>query len=117
MQFIALSASLVIAVQIIYSLVNGSTLCPNEGCELVERLTAISPLYFNILGLLYFQFVYWSFRFFKGEDKILNYVRHACFNPQPVLYFDQSFQAGEEEMTVLTEDGGECTLDIDCNDQ
>jgi hypothetical protein len=303
MQFLALSASLVIAVQIIYSLVNGSTICPNEGCELVERLTALSPLYFNILGLLYFQLVYWSLRFFKnkslggfdlsgllllaglavegvllayqlfvahvvcsyciliflfvillnlvygrkqllsgvtivlailfsfsiltflparvssqlysldngsygvkscaepskkiylifssdcshcvnvikalencnscdfylnpiekidafkvnglelapsyspevnrlmlailgikeipvlvvkntagfsfikGEDKILNYVRHACFDPQPVLYFDQSFQAGGQEMTVLTEDGGECTLDIDCTDQ
>jgi len=303
MQFLALSASLVIAVQIVYSLVNGSTICPNEGCELVERLTALSPLYFNILGLLYFQLVYWSFRIFKnksldglnfsgllllaglavegvllayqlfvahvvcsyciliflfvillnlvygrkqlisgvtiviaiifsfsiltflparvssqlysldsgsygikscaepskkiylifssdcshcvnvikalencnscdfylnpiekidafkvndlelalsyspevnrlmlailgikeipvlvvkdtagfsfikGEDKILNYVRHACFDTQPVLYLDQSFQAEGQEMTVLTEDGGECTLDIDCNDQ
>ncbi len=303
MQFLALSASLVIAVQIIYSLVNGSTICPNEGCELVERLTALSPLYFNILGLLYFQLVYWSFRFFKnksldgfdfsgllllaglavegvllayqlfvahvvcsyciliflfviilnlvygrkqlisgvtivisiifsfsiltflparvssqlyslesgsygvkscaepskkiylifssdcthcvnvikaldncnscdfylnpiekidafkvnglelapsyspevnrlmlailgikeipvlvvkdtaglsfikGEKNILNYVRNACFNQQPVLYFDQSLHPAVEEMKVLTEDGGECTLDIDCNDQ
>lgn len=58
-----------------------------------------------------------GFSFIKGEDKILNYVRHACFDPQPVLYFDQSFQAGGQEMTVLTEDGGECTLEIDCNDQ
>ena len=303
MQLLALSASLVIAVQIIYSLVNGSAICPNEGCELVERLTVLSPLYFNILGLLFFQFVYWSLRFYKnkssgslditgllllagfavegvllayqlfvahvvcsyciliflfvvilnlvygrkqiisgvtvviaiifsfslltflparvssqlyslesgsygvkscatpakeiflifssdcshcikvinaldncnscdfylnpvekldtfrvngfelkasytpevnrlmlamlginevpvlvvkstagfsfikGEDKILNYVRRACFDSQPVLYFDRSPLPGEEEMTVLTEDGGECSLDIDCKEQ
>ena len=303
MQLLALSACLVIAVQIIYSLINGSAICPNEGCELVERLTALSPLYFNILGLLYFQFVYWSLRFFKnksiggfdfpgllllaglavegvllayqlfvahvvcsycilillfviilnlvygrkqiisgvtiviaiifsfslltflparvssqlyslesgsygvkscatpskeiflifssncshcikvihaldncnscdfylnpiekldtfkvnglelnssytpvvnrlmlailgikevpvlvvkntagfsfikGEDQILNYVRRACFDPQPVLHFDQSLQSEGDEMTVLTEDGGECSLDINCKDQ
>lgn len=302
MPLLALSACLVITVQIIYSLVNGSAICPNEGCELVERLTALSPLYFNILGLIYFQFVYWSLRFFKnkslfgfdlpgllllaglavegvllayqlfvahvvcsyciliflfviilnlmygrkqlisgvtiviaiifsfsiltflparvspqfyslesgsygvkscdapskeiflifssdcshcinvinaldncnscdfylnpvekidtlkvnglelkasyspeinrlmlailgikeipilvvkdtagisfikGEKRILNYVRNACFNQQPVLYFDQSLHSAGEELTVLTEDGGECTLDIDCND-
>lgn len=303
MQLLALSASLVIAVQIIYSLINGSAICPNEGCELVERLTAFSPLYLNILGLLYFQFVYWSLRFFKnksiggfdfsgllllaglavegvllayqlfvahvvcsycilvflfviilnllygrkqiisgvtiviaiifsfslltflpaqvssqlyslesgsygvkscatpskeiflifssecshcikvinaldncnscdfylnpvekldtfkvnglelnasytpevnrlmlailgikevpvlvvkdtagfsfikGEDNILNFVRRSCFDPQPVLHFDQSQLPEGEEMTVLTEDGGECSLDINCKEQ
>ena len=303
MQLLALSASLVIAVQIIYILANGSAICPNGGCELVERLTSLSPLYFNILGLLYFQIIYWSLRFIKnrslggfeipgllllaglaaegvllayqlfvahvvcsycilifsfviilnlvydrkqlisgvtiliaiifsfslltwlptrvssqinslehgsygvkscaapskeiflifssdcahcinvinalddcnscdfylnpvekldafkvnglelnasyspevnrlmlailgikevpvlvvkntngfsfikGEDNILNYVRRACFDPQPVLYFDQSLLPGGQEMTVLTEDGGECSLDIDCQNQ
>ena len=58
-----------------------------------------------------------GFSFIKGEDKILNYVRRACFDPQPVLYFDRSPLPGEEEMTVLTEDGGECSLDIDCKEQ
>ena len=303
MQLLALSASLVIAVQIIYILVNGSAICLNSGCEIVERLTSLSPLYFNILGLLYFQIIYWSLRFIKnrslggfeipgllllaglaaegvllayqlfvahvvcsycilifsfviilnlvydrkqlisgvtiliaiifsfslltwlparvssqinslehgsygvkscatpskeiflifssdcvhcinvinalddcnscdfylnpvekldtfkvnglelnasyspevnrlmlailgikevpvlvvkntngfsfikGEDNILNYVRRACFDPQPVLYFDQSLLPGGQEMTVLTEDGGECSLDIDCQNQ
>ncbi len=303
MQLLALSASLVIAVQIIYILVSGTAICPNSGCELIERLTSLSPLYFNILGLLYFQSIYWSLRFIKnrtlggfdipgllllaglasegvllayqlfvahvvcsyciiiflfvfilnlvydrkqlisgvtiliaiifsfslltflpvrvssqinslesgsygvkscaepskeiflifssdcthcinvinaldncnscdfylnpiekldtfkinglelnasyspevnrlmlailgikevpvlvvknaagfsfikGEDQILNYVRHACFDPQPVLYFNQSLPPGGQEMTVLTEDGGECSLDIDCQNQ
>ena len=303
MQLLALSASLVIAVQIIYIQVNGSAICLNSGCEIVERLTSLSPLYFNILGLLYFQIIYWSLRFIKnrslggfeipgllllaglaaegvllayqlfvahvfcsycilifsfviilnlvydrrqlisgltiliaiifsfslltwlptrvssqinslehgsygvkscaapskeiflifssdcahcinvinalddcnscdfylnpvekldsfkvnglelnasyspevnrlmlailgikevpvlvvkntngfsfikGADNILNYVRRACFDPQPVLYFDQSLLPGGQEMTVLTEDGGECSLDIDCQNQ
>ena len=303
MQLLALSASLVIAVQIIYILVNGSAICLNSGCEIVERLTSLSPLYFNILGLLYFQIIYWSLRFIKnrslggfeipgllllaglaaegvllayqlfvahvvcsycilifsfviilnlvydrrqlisgltiliaiifsfslltwlptrvssqinslehgsygvkscaapskeiflifssdcahcinvinalddcnscdfylnpvekldtfkvnglelnasyspevnrlmlailgikevpvlvvkntngfsfikGADNILNYVRRACFDPQPVLYFDQSLLPGGQQMTVLTEDGGECSLDIDCQNQ
>ena len=302
LKLLALSASLVIAVQIIYSLIRGSAFCPNAGCEIVERLTALSPLYINILGLLYFQFVYWSLRFIKnrspdgfyftgllllvglavegvllayqlfvvrvvcsycilifffvitlnlmyghkqmlsgvtiaiaiifsfslltflpagfspqryslergsygvkscavpskdvflifssecshcmnvinalnncnscdfylnpvdkldtfkvdgfelkasytpevnrlmlailginevpvlfvknatgfsfikGEDKIIKYVQRACFDPQPVLYFDQSLQSEGEEMTLMTEDGGECSLDIDCED-
>ena len=58
-----------------------------------------------------------GFSFIKGEDQILNYVRHACFEPQPVLYFNQSLPPGGQEMTVLTEDGGECSLDIDCQNQ
>ncbi len=58
-----------------------------------------------------------GFSFIKGEDNILNYVRRACFDPQPVLYFNQSLPPGGQEMTVLTEDGGECSLDIDCQNQ
>ena len=58
-----------------------------------------------------------GFSFIKGEDNILNYVRRACFKPRPVLYFGQSRHPDAEEMTVLTEDGGECSLDIDCKDQ
>jgi len=302
MQWLALSASLIIIGQIVFILASGSAVCPNSGCELVEQLTALSPLYFNLLGLLFFQIVYWSLRFrknralkgfdfpgllllaglavegvllayqlfvarvvcsyclliflfviilnlvydrkqlisggtilvaiifsfslltflpvqvssqryslesgsygvkscgapskeifllfssncphcikvidaledcnscdfylnpverlnrfkidgfelnaayspqvnrlmlailgikevpvlvvkniagfsfIKGEDNILRYVRGACFSPQPVLDLDQSLTPGGQEMTVLTEDDGECSLDMDCKD-
>ena len=302
MKLLALSASLVIAIQIVYSLIKGTGFCPNAGCEIVERLTALSPLYFNILGLLYFQSIYWSLRlvkkrsidgfdflgifilaglavegvllgyqlfvarvvcsycilifffvaslnivygrkqvlsgmiivvaiiftfsllsflpvrissqryslesgsygvrscavpskdvflifssdcshcmnvikalnncnscdfylnpveklhtfkadgfelkdsyrpevnrlmlailgikevpvlvvknatgysFIKGEDKIINYVGRACFDAQPVLYFDKTLQSEGQEMTFMTEDGGECSLEIECDD-
>ena len=67
MQWLALSASLIIIGQIVFILANGSAVCPNSGCELVEQLTALSPLYFNLLGLLFFQIVYWSLRFSKNR--------------------------------------------------
>ncbi len=68
MPYLALGASLVVAVQIIYILATGSTLCPNEGCELVEKLTTLPPLFINILGLLYFQTVFWSHRYLKKKS-------------------------------------------------
>lgn len=68
MQLLALSGSLVIAVQLIYGLVNGSIICLNEGCRVVEGFTAVSPLYFNILGFVYFLAVYWSLRSFKNKS-------------------------------------------------
>jgi uncharacterized membrane protein len=58
-----------------------------------------------------------GFSFLKGEEKILNFVRRSCFNQDTVLYLDPSLNPEQEEITVITEDGGECSLDIDCNDQ
>ena len=57
-----------------------------------------------------------GFSFIKGENNILSYVQRACFNSQPVLDLEQSLTPEGQEMTVLTEDGGECSLDIDCKD-
>jgi uncharacterized membrane protein len=303
MQLLSLGASLITAIQVIYNLAGGRTICLNQGCEVVEKLTVLSPLYFNILGFFYFQAVFWTIRllkskfvsefeltalllfaglaaegvllsyqifaaqaicsycilifalvlllnfvysrkqfvtgvavliaisisfslvtfaparvssqlhslnegsygvkscatptkeiylifsadcphcenvikaldncnscdfhlnpidkikefdvdglelnqdyspevnrimlsilgvkevpvlvvknnsgfsFLKGENKILNFVRNACFNRQPVLYFDPALNSEQEEITVITEDGGECSLELDCNDQ
>ena len=58
-----------------------------------------------------------GFSFLKGENKILNFVRNACFSRQPVLYFDPALNPDQEEITVMTEDGGECSLELDCDDQ
>ena len=59
---LSLSASLVVAFQVAYSLVNGSAACLNEGCKVVERLTVVPPLLLNIVGLVFFQSVFWSMR-------------------------------------------------------
>ncbi len=54
-----------------------------------------------------------GYQFIKGEKKIINYVRHACFTQNNVLFLDDSFAAGEDEISVIGEEG-ECTIDIDC---
>ena len=58
-----------------------------------------------------------GYRFIKGEKKIINYVRHACFTQDNVLYLDDSITSGEEEISVITEEEGECTVEIDCENK
>ncbi|UCD79190.1 MAG: hypothetical protein JSW26_27955 [Desulfobacterales bacterium] len=55
-----------------------------------------------------------GFRFIRGERKIVNYVRHACFTEADVLYYEKSIQTGDEGITVITDQDGECSVEIDC---
>ena len=59
MRGVALAASMIIALQILVSLITGSSICPDAGCKVVEGLTIIPPLYLNILGLIFFQMIFW----------------------------------------------------------
>jgi len=68
MRIIALLASVITAIQAVAGTIYGSTICPNEGCKVVENLTAISPLHFNLLGLIFFQCVFWGLRFQKNKS-------------------------------------------------
>ena len=68
MQIISLIASFITALQAVIGLIYGSIICPNSGCRVVEGLTAISPLYLNFLGLLFFQGVFWGLRFQKNKS-------------------------------------------------
>jgi len=55
-----------------------------------------------------------SYRFIKGENRILNFIRRACFTHDEVLYFDKSPAAADKEITVLTDEDEECSVEIDC---
>ena len=55
-----------------------------------------------------------SYRFIRGENQILNFIRRACFTHDEVLYFDKSPAAADKEITVLTEEDEECSVEIDC---
>lgn len=59
MRWIALGAGTVIALQIAIFLTTGSSICLNAGCKIVEQLTTVSPLYLNIIGLIYFIALFW----------------------------------------------------------
>lgn len=67
MRIIALIASIGIAAQAIFTLYSGSGFCPSQGCKVVESLTLIPPLWVNILGLIFFQSVFWSLRTLKAK--------------------------------------------------
>ncbi|MDD2462708.1 MAG: hypothetical protein PHI97_01800 [Desulfobulbus sp.] len=68
-QFLALVASLLIAGQIGYTFYQGAPLCLNDGCKVVEKLTRVSPLVINVVGLLFFQMVYWGLHAARGEQR------------------------------------------------
>jgi hypothetical protein len=68
MRIIALIASFITAIQAAIGLINGSIICPNSGCKVVDGLSAISPFYLNFLGLIFFQCVFWGLRFQKNRS-------------------------------------------------
>ena len=69
MRTIALIASIVTALQAVFGLLYGSIICPNSGCKIVESLTTIPPLYLNLLGLIFFQAVFWMVQLSKDKSK------------------------------------------------
>ncbi|MFH1217365.1 MAG: vitamin K epoxide reductase family protein [Pseudomonadota bacterium] len=59
--FISFGASALIAAQVLIIIFKGEAACLNEGCKVVESLTRISPLLFNLIGFIFFQCVCWVF--------------------------------------------------------
>ncbi|MBW1890931.1 MAG: hypothetical protein JRI93_10500, partial [Deltaproteobacteria bacterium] len=57
-----------------------------------------------------------SYDIIRGEGNILNYIRRACFTAKDILYLDKAIVPGEEEITVFSEEAGECSLTVDCHE-
>ena len=55
-----------------------------------------------------------SYRFIKGENTIINFIRRACFTHKEILYFDESPISSDQEITIFTEKDEECSLVLDC---
>jgi len=64
---LSFTASILVAVQTIIILLKGEAVCLNDGCRILESLTVIPPLYFNLLGFVYFQAIFWTV--FSGRNK------------------------------------------------
>lgn len=58
---VSLLASILTGVQTYLIYTQGKGICFNQGCEIVEQLTAVPPLYFNLAGFLFFQVIFWCF--------------------------------------------------------
>lgn len=65
---IAMAASILTIVQIFLLLFDQQTICFNDGCEIVETLTTVSPIIFNLAGLVFFQAVFWVLYYAKTKD-------------------------------------------------
>jgi len=90
---IAFLASALTAVQAFSIYIKGQTLCFNSGCAIVDSLTTVSPLYFNIAGILFFQTLFWCLLW--GRDgsehwhKIARLLLLAGLCAEAVLIFFQ----------------------------
>jgi uncharacterized membrane protein len=72
---IAFLASVLTVVQAFSILIQGQTICFNTSCAIVDNLTTVSPLYFNIAGFLFFQALFWCFLW--GRDGSENWHKLA----------------------------------------
>ncbi len=95
---LALLASLLTAVQAIIIYTKGQTICFNNGCAIVDSMTTVSPLYFNLAGLVFFQILFWCLLW--GRDgsehwhKFARLLLLAGLAAEAVLVFFQYAVAG-----------------------
>lgn len=57
---LAMTGSVVTLVQVILLLMSSDGFCFNEGCKVVDSLTAVSPVVINFFGFCFFQMVFWG---------------------------------------------------------
>ena len=56
-----------------------------------------------------------SYRFIRGEETIIHFIKRACFTHEQVLYFDEAPVSSDNEITVFTDKDEECSVAIDCD--
>ena len=94
-QFLSLLAMLLIAGQLVYIYFKGAAFCLNGGCKVVENLTSVSPMVFNVAGLAFFFVIYVGLHITQGERKrlspVINYLLLAALAAEAVLVGFQYF--------------------------
>jgi uncharacterized membrane protein len=69
MQWTALLGCGLITTQIAIILVKGEAFCLNEGCKIIENLTLLPPLAFNLAGLFFFLAVVVASRYGRNQSQ------------------------------------------------
>lgn len=62
------AGSVLTLIQTILLLFHQDTICFNDGCKIVETMTTVPPVVFNLAGLMFFQAIFWTFYFTKLKD-------------------------------------------------
>ena len=57
-----------------------------------------------------------GYDFVRGEKRIVEYVRQACFTQTPLLYLDKPV-SDKESIDVFTQEQDECSVQLDCTPQ
>lgn len=90
---VAFLASLLVGIQTFLIFTRGQAFCLTGGCEIVESLTLVPPLYFNAAGFLFFQVVFWCLLWGrKGSEywnKFARIILLAGLMAEAVLLFFQ----------------------------
>lgn len=74
-RFLALIGSVLTLVQICLLLLGDSGICLNDGCKIVDSLIKVSPILFNLAGFIFFQIIFWWFKFLEKEGLSLSLAR------------------------------------------
>lgn len=90
---VAFLASVLTGVQTYLILSRGASFCLGGGCEIVESMTLVPPLYFNAAGFLFFQSIFWCVLWGrKGSEywnKLAKLLLMAGLMAEAVLVFFQ----------------------------
>ncbi len=89
--FLALALT---AVQAYLIYTRGSGICFNDGCDIVEKLTTVPALYFNLLGALFFGLVFLGslitrITYSENMERYTNLLLTAALAAEAVLLFFQ----------------------------
>ncbi len=74
-RFIALLGSAFTIVQVLLLLIGDEGICFNDGCHIVDSMTTIPPIWFNVGGFVFFQIIYWGLKYVTKDGWYLNFIR------------------------------------------
>ncbi len=91
-RLVALAGSVLTLVQIILLAGDQQGICFNDGCAIVDSLTTVPPIVFNIGGFFFFQAVFWGLWMARKEERYITYVNLlllAGLAAEAVLFYFQ----------------------------
>jgi len=95
-RFVALLGSAVTLVQVVLLASERQAICLNDGCQVVDSLTTVPPIFFNIGGFIFFQTVFWGYWAAGGDPgrrRLVNVVLLAALAAEGVLVAFQHYVA------------------------
>jgi hypothetical protein len=71
---VALAGSILTLIQILLLASENNGICFNDGCEIIDSLTTVPPIFINVGGVLFFQAVFWGIWLARRQRERMLYV-------------------------------------------